>query len=91
MWLICGIIAIIACLINLFFWIEKRETKILRFVSMSFTALTVAMMYFSESRRILTSDFAGLEDVMPTSAIIFIVLVILSIILNGITLIELRR
>ena len=87
MWVILGLSAIVAAILNLLFWIRGKDPKIFRFLSLSLTALTLCAIYSADARWVLKEDWSALMDVVPTMSRYLWGLVIASIALNGITLI----
>ena len=73
------------CIIKCRFCIKKRA-KWYRFCSLSLTALTVCAFYSDGARRVIREDWAGLMDTMPTMNKALWVLVILSIVINSVSL-----
>lgn len=86
MWLILGIGAIITAIFNVAWTIQNKESKWFRFASLSLTALTVCASYSDEAVRVVNEDWAGLMDIMPIMSKVLWVCVILSIIINSISL-----
>lgn len=87
MWLFFGIIAIIASILNVIWTIRHRETKWFRFISLSFTALTLCAFYSMANHWAMIGDSSAMLDVMPTLAKLIWILTIASIIINGISLV----
>ena len=85
MWLVFGIGAIIFALLNVGFAL-KKSAKWYRFCSLSLTALTVCAFYSDGARRVIKENWAGLMDTMPTMSKALWVLVILSIVINSVSL-----
>ncbi len=85
-WLVFGIAAIISACMNLAFFRKPRKSKIFRFLSLSFTALTVCGFYWQETSYVLEGDWSALMDIMPTVSKLLWVCVFASILINGITL-----
>lgn len=88
MWIIFGILAIVALLLNLAFYFTDKKADIFRFISVSFTALTVCAFYAQNKSWVIKEDWGALMDVVPTTSVALWVLVLLSIIINGISLIK---
>lgn len=86
MWMVLGLSAIITAIINIVSWVHDKETKYYRFVSISLTALTLCAFYGDAARRVTVEDWSGLMDILPTTSIALWVCVIMSILINGITL-----
>ena len=91
MWLLFGIIAIITAILNVIWTIRHRETKFFRFISLSFTALTLCAFYSMANHWSIIGDESALLDVMPTLSKALWFLTIASIIINGISLIPKRE
>lgn len=66
MWLIFGTVAMIAAILNLIWTIRKHEAKWFRFISLSFTALTLCAFYTQAKQWVLMEAADQLLDVMPT-------------------------
>lgn len=86
MWMIFSLIAIIFALLNLYTFIVDKDPKWFRFISLSFTTLTICACYNDATRRIIDDDITGAMDVMPTMNHILWILVIMSILINSISL-----
>lgn len=89
MWLIFGAAAIIFALFNIINY--KNKANIFRFLSMSFTSLTVCAFYADGARRVIREDWGGLMDTIPTISKALWVCVALSIFINSISLIRSHR
>ena len=87
MWLLFGIIAIITAILNVIWTIRHRETKWFRFISLSFTTLTLCAFYSMANHWVVIGDDSALLDVMPTLSDVLWFLTIASIIINGISLV----
>lgn len=66
----------------------KKKNNIFRFLSMSFTSLTVWAFYADGAGRVITEDWAGLMDTMPTISKTLWLCVGVSIAINSISLIK---
>lgn len=84
MWLIFGILALIFAILNIFNF--KKKADIFRFLSLAFTSLTVCAFYADGASRLMIEDWAGLMDTMPTISKALWILVIISIIINSVSL-----
>lgn len=82
MWIILGVIAIVATLINLYMYGTGKEYKLAMAMGLSFTALTFVAAYSMVSDWVNVEDWSALLDVVPTMEIVLWVLAILSIFLN---------
>ena len=82
MWVIFGLIAIIATCINLYMYGTGKDYKLAMAMGLSFTALTIVADYSMVSDWVKAEDWAALLDVVPTMETALWVLTILSIFLN---------
>lgn len=89
MWLIFGTCAIITALLNIMNY--KNRADIFRFLSLTFTSLTVCAFYADGARRVIREDWSGLMDTIPTISKALWVCVALSILINSISLIKSHR
>lgn len=81
-----GITAIVAAILNVIWTMRHREAKWFRFISLSFTGLTLCAYYSLAKQWVLTNTADQLLDVMPTLSDVLWFLTIASIMLNGICL-----
>ena len=86
MWLFFGIIAVITAILNIIQAIRHRETKWFRFLSLSFTALTLCAFYTMANHWAAIGDSSALLDVMPTCSKVLWFLTAASILVNGLSL-----
>ena len=91
MWLVLGLASIITAVVNLISWTRGKETSYYRFASISLTALTMCAFYSDGARRVASESWGTLLDVMPTMSPVLWVCVIISILVNGITLFVKKR
>lgn len=82
MWLIFGLIAIVATFINLFMYATGKDYKIAMAMGLSFTALTLCAEHSLVSNWVKVEDWAALLDVVPTMEKTLWFLTIVSILLN---------
>ena len=82
MWLILGIIAIVATIMNLYMYKIGKEYKFAMAMGLSFTALTLCLQYSFVSSGIMVGELADLLDVVPTMEKALWFLTIVSILLN---------
>ena len=81
-----GITAIVAAILNVIWTMRHHEAKWFRFISLSFTALTLCSYYSLAKQWVLSNAADQLLDVMPTLSDVLWFLTIASIMLNGICL-----
>lgn len=92
MFLILGIIAIVATVLNLYLYKVGKDYKVAMSMGLSFTALTLVAGYSMISGWVKVKDWAALLDVVPTMTTVLWVLTIISILLNTIPiLLELKK
>lgn len=86
LWLIFGLLAMAAALGNLSTLLTGRSPEVFRFLSLSLTALTVCSFYGEAAAWAQNGDWGALQDVIPIVSHVLWVLVLASILINGITL-----
>ncbi|TDL32816.1 hypothetical protein E2R51_09095 [Jeotgalibacillus sp. S-D1] len=82
MWIIFGVIAIVATFINLYMYKAGKDYKLAMALGLSFTALTLCSEYSLVSGWVKAEDWAALLDVVPTMENALWFLTIVSILLN---------
>ena len=82
MWLILGIIAIVATFINLYMYKTGKDYKLAMAMGLSFTALTLCAEYSLVSVWVKVEDWSALMDVVPGMEKALWFLTIVSILLN---------
>lgn len=82
MWIILGIIAIVATLINLYMYVAGKDYKLAMAIGLSFTALTLCSEYSLVSEWVKVEDWSALLDVVPGMEKALWFLTIVSILLN---------
>ena len=82
MWLILGIIAIVATIINLYMYKTGKDYKLAMAMGLSFTALTICAEHSLVSNWVKAEDWSALLDVVPTMEKALWFLTIVSILLN---------
>lgn len=82
MWILFGLIAIIATFINLYMFATGKDYKLAMAMGLSFTALTLVAEYSMVSDRVKIEDWSALLDIVPTMETALWVLTIISILLN---------
>ncbi|WP_339250898.1 hypothetical protein NSQ43_13205 [Sporosarcina sp. FSL W8-0480] len=82
LFMIFGVIAIIATLINLYMYSIGKDYKIAMAMGLSFTALTLCAEYSLVSVWVKAEDWAALMDVVPGMEKALWFLTIVSILLN---------
>lgn len=91
MWLIFGITAIIAAILNVIWTLRHREAKWFRFLSLSFTVFTVCSFYAQAAHWVLAEDWSALMDVLPATSNILWFLTVTSVAVNSISLFIKKR
>lgn len=82
MWLLLGLIAIVATFINLYMYKTGKDYKLAMAMGLSFTALTLCAEYSLVSNWVKAEDWSALLDVVPTMEKALWFLTIVSILLN---------
>lgn len=88
MWLLFGLVAIITAILNVIWTIRHRDAKWFRFISLSFTALTLCAFYSQANHWAILGDSSALLDVMPTLSKVLWFLTVMSVIINSISLLK---
>ena len=86
MWLVMGAGAIIFAILNLTCTPKQKNSKWFGYISLSLTALTVCAFYSDAAVQVANEDWGGLMDVLPSMSKALWVCVIMSILINSITL-----
>ena len=86
MWALFGIGAIIFAILNISWGFRNKPAKWFRFGSMALTVLTMCAFYSDGANRVVSGDWGGLMDIMPTMSKTLWICCITSIILNSISL-----
>ena len=86
MWFVLGAGAIIFAILNLAWTFKQKRSKWFGFISLSMTALTACSFYSDAAVRTANEDWGGLMDILPTMSKTLWICVILSILVNSITL-----
>lgn len=84
--IVLGIAAIIFAVLNIVFTLKKKNAEMYRYLSLSFTALTVCAFYSSAARVVAEKDWSALMDTVPTISTALWVLVLISILINFVSL-----
>jgi hypothetical protein len=82
MWIILGILAIIATFTNLYLYKTGRDYRLAMALGLSFTALTLTAEYSLVSDWVKVEDWSALMDVVPAMEMSLLYLTIISIALN---------
>ena len=86
MWLAMGFGAIIFAILNLVWASKQKNSKWFGFISLSLTALTACSFYSDAAMRVANEDWGGLMDILPSMSKALWVCVIISVLVNSITL-----
>ena len=81
MWVILGLMAIIATFINLYMYAAGKDYKLTMAMGLSFTALTVCAAFSNLNRWVKVEDWSALSEI-PGMSRAFWFLTIVSILLN---------
>lgn len=82
MWIILGILAVIATFTNLYLYKTGRDYRLAMALGLSFTALTLTAEYSLVSDWVRVEDWSALMDVVPAMEMPLLYLTIISIALN---------
>lgn len=82
MFLVLGIIAVVATVSNLYLYKTGKDYKLAMAMGLSFTALILAAENSMISNWVKAEDWAALLDVVPTMTIVLWALTIISLLLN---------
>lgn len=82
MWLVYGVLAIVATFVNLYRYQTGGDYHLAMAMGLSFTSLTLVASYSMMSDALKAEDWAGLLDVVPTMSTAFWILTLISIVLN---------
>ena len=82
MWLLIGLIAIVATFINLYMYITGKDYNLAMAMGLSFTGLTLCAEYTLITNWVEVKDWAANEDVVPSMEKALLFLTIVSISLN---------
>lgn len=82
MWLLFGIVAIIATFVNLYLYAKGENYHLAMVIALSFTSLVLVSSYNMVSDWVKIGDWSALLDVVPTMSKTFWILTITSIIIN---------
>ena len=86
MWLVMGAGAIVFAILNLAWATKQKKSKWFGFISLSLTALTACSFYSDAAMQVVNEDWGGLMDVLPSMSKMLWICVIISIVVNSITL-----
>ena len=86
MWALFGIAAMITAILNVVWTIRHRETKWLRFISVSCTAFSLCAFLSQVNGWVALEDQSALMDVLPGTSTAMWGLTIASVAINSISL-----
>lgn len=84
--IVLGLAAIIFAVLNIGFSLKKKNAELYRYLSLSFTAVTVCTFYSSAARDVAEKDWSALMDTVPTISTALWVLVLILILINSVSL-----
>ena len=91
MWLVMGFGAIIFAILNLVWTSKQKNSKWFGFISLSLTALTACSFYSDAAVQVADEDWGAIMDILPSMSKTLWICVILSILVNSITLLGDRK
>lgn len=86
MWIYFSAIAIAAALLNVVWAVKGRKAKWFRFISLSFTALTLCAFYSANAGWVMNENWSALVDVTPAMSKALWVCTVASVVINGVSL-----
>ena len=86
MWLILGVAAVAAAVLNIAWTAGNKDAKWFRFISVSLTAFTLCAEYSLVEKWVLKQDWSALMDVVPGMSKTLWILTAISILINGASL-----
>lgn len=88
MWLLFGLLAIIFAVLNVIGTWKHKEAKWFRYLSLSFTILTLCSEYNQVSQWVVKEDWSALLDVIPYTSDGICGFAIASILINSVSLFQ---
>ena len=88
MWLLFGPLAIIFAVLNVIWTLKHKEAKWFRYLSLSFTILTLCAEYNQVSQWVVNEDWSALLDVVPYMPDSLWALAITSILINSVSIFQ---
>jgi len=88
MWLILGIGAVAFALSTVIWTVQGKDARWFSYISLSLTALTLCAFYSGEAKRVVSEDWVGLMDIMPTMSKTLWVYTVVSILINSVALLK---
>ncbi len=88
MWLILGLGVIVFAFFTVIWAVRGKDARWFSYISLSLTALTLCAFYHDEAERVLSEDWAGLMDIMPTMSKSLWVCTFASILINSVGLLK---
>lgn len=89
MWIVCGIISVIFCIMAWIWTINKNKKAILfSMCSLSFVTSTLIMEYRMVLNLVKKEDWSALLDVVPTMFIVLCVYVIILLLANIVVIVK---
>jgi len=85
MFLVLGTLAIVTAIGTVILGLNGKNPEVLRFISVSLTALTVCASYQLDAQYVAREDWSALMDVTPTGVTLCWIGTVVSILINGIS------
>ena len=86
MWLVMGAGAIVFAILNLAWAAKRKKSNWFGFISLSLTALTACSFYSDDAVKVTAEDLGALMDIITSMCKMLWICVIISIVVNSITL-----
>lgn len=91
MFLVLGTLAIVTAVGTVIFGWNGKNAEVLRFISVSLTALTVCSFYQMDAQYVARADWSALMDVTPTGVTLCWIGTVASILINSISFLIKRK
>ena len=85
MFLVLGTLAIVTAIGTVILGLKGKNAEVLRFISVSLTALTVCAFYQLDAQYVAREDWSALMDVTPTGVTLCWIGTVASILINSIS------
>lgn len=91
MFIVFGILAIIFAILNIYYSLKGRDSRMFMYISLSSLALTAVAFYHDSAVRVVNEDWSGLTDVVPFMSELLLYFSIAIIIMNSLSLYKFKK
>lgn len=91
MWMLVGLGAIIFAILNISSIGKNNKSTVYRFISLSFTALSLSIFFMDMAKLVENEDWASLMDIMPTMSKALLICTIFSILINSVSIFKSKK